>query len=32
MIPKDQLEVGRDVRVEGLLERSTATKGSRSPE
>ena len=30
MIRKDQLEVGRDVRGEGLVERSTATKGSCS--
>ena len=32
MIRKDQLAVGRDVRVEGLVERSTATKGSCSSE
>ena len=32
MIRKDQLEVGRDVGGEGLVERSTATKGSCSSE
>ena len=32
MVRKDQLEVGRDVRGEGLVERSTATKGSCSSE
>ena len=32
MIRKDQLEVGRNVRGEGLVERSTATKGSCSSE
>ena len=30
MVRKDQLEVGRDVRGEGLVERSAATKGSCS--
>ena len=32
MIREDQLEVGRDVGGEGLVERSTATKGSCSSE
>ena len=32
MIRKDQLEVGRDVGGEGLVDRSTATKGSCSSE
>ena len=32
MIRKDQLEVGRDVGGEGLVERSTATKGSCNSE
>ena len=32
MIRKDQLEVGRAVRGEGLVERGTATEGSCSSE